>query len=99
MLTGSFLLWIFEGPASDGNIEFIDCMLWSAGMMTTSGFGDTAPQTLMGKLIILALMLMGTLFVWAYMGFLVTGLIAPELANLERDVHGVEKELRELRKE
>lgn len=99
MLIGSFLLWLCEAPGSEGKIGFIDCVLWSAGMMTTIGYGDSTPQTVLGKLVILALMLLGTLFVWAYMGFLVTGLIAPELATLERDVHSVEHELRELRRE
>lgn len=96
MLGGSFFLWIFEG-ASDGSRGFFDCVLWSAGMVTTIGYGNMTPQTFAGKLTVLGLMLFGTLFVWSYMAFLVTGLIAPELASLERDVHDVEKELRGLK--
>lgn len=99
MLIGSYSLWIFEAPGSGGRLLFLDCVLWSAGTITTIGYGDSTPHTIPGKLIILALMLFGTLFVWSYMAFLVTGLIAPELASLEKDVHDVEKELRGLRKD
>ena len=42
-------------------------------------------------------MLTGPIFVWSYMAFLVTGLIAPELSSLERDVHEVERELHGLK--
>lgn len=94
ILLGSVLLWHFEGG---GKIGFLDCILWSAGTVTTIGYGDTTPESVAGKLTLLALMLFGTLFVWSYMAFLVTGLMASELSSLERDVHEVERELRGLR--
>ncbi len=97
MLGGSLLLWTFEAASYGGRVGFFDCVLWSAGMVTTIGYGDMTPQTIPGKATVLCLMLFGTLFMWSYMAFLVTGLIAPELASLERDVHDVEKELRELK--
>lgn len=99
VLIGSVLLWLFESAANEGKISFLDCVLWSAGTVTTIGYGDSTPQTTPGKLVLLALMLFGTLFVWSYMAFLVTGLIAPEIAALEKDVEDVERELRELRRE
>jgi len=97
MLGGGCLLWIFEAPISGGRLGFFDYMLWSVGMVTTIGYGDMTPQTFIGKFVVLGLMLFGTLFVWSYMALLMTGLIAPELASLERDVHDVEKEIRELK--
>lgn len=99
MLSGSGLLWIFEARAEESKIAFIDCLLWSAGTITTIGYGNFTPQTFSGKITILILMLLGTVFVWSYMAFLVTALIAPELAALERDVEEMEKELREMRRE
>ena len=89
ILLGSSLLWIFETTNRNTPITFLDCILWSAGTVTTVGYSDFTPQTTAGKLTILVLMLAGTLFVWSYMAFLVTGLIAPELSSLERDVHSL----------
>lgn len=95
---GSLLIYFVE-CGSQKSLQFIDCLLWATGLVTTIGYGDFNPQTLAGKFVILALMMSGTLFVWSYMGFLVTGLIAPELTSLEQDVHDVEKEIKTLKEE
>ena len=90
ILVGSFLLWYFEGHLHQAPFSLLDCLLWSAGTVTTVG-SDLNPQTIPGKLTVLVLMLGGTVFVWSYMAFLVTGLIAPELPALERDVHNLKQ--------
>ena len=97
IIIGSLLLFVFEANTQNGVIDFLDCLLWSTGTVTTIGYGNFIAQTVYGKLTLLGLMLSGTLFVWSYMAFLVTGLIAPELSSLERDVHGVEKEIHDLK--
>jgi hypothetical protein len=43
-------------------------------------------------------MLMGTIFVWSYMAFLVTALLAPELINLEEETVKMEKKVLEAEK-
>lgn len=96
---GSLLIYIFEGHSEQKALQFIDCILWSTGLVTTIGYADFTPQSLGGKLVVLVLMLCGTLFVWSYMGFLVTGMITPELSTLEQDVHDVEKELKDMKVE
>lgn len=98
ILLGGGLLYFFESSAqAEQPAEFIDCLLWSLGTVTTIGYGNYTPQTFAGKITLIALMITGTLFVWSYMAFLVTGLIAPELSSLEHDVHEVEKELHNIR--
>ena len=97
ILVGSGMLWVFETDPMKNNPDYLDYLLWSAGLVTTIGYGNFVPMTVAGKLTVLFLMLIGTLFVWSYMAFLVTGLIAPEFNSLEKDVHDVEKDVRELR--
>ena len=98
IVAGSVFLYRFESLSQgDTPLDFFDCLLWSTGTVTTIGYGNYIPHSIPGKLTIMLLMLFGTLFVWSYMGFLVTGLITPELASLEKDVHEVEKELQEIR--
>lgn len=97
ILLGGFVLYWFESNPVSHSPALIDCLLWSAGTVTTVGYGSLTPQTLYGKMSLLVLMLTGPIFVWSYMAFLVTGLIAPELSSLERDVHEVERELHGLK--
>jgi len=92
---GSFI-WLVEFPGNN-SVKFIDCLLLSAGMMTTVGYGSYAPETTLGKLIVLGLMLIGTLFIWLYMAFLVTVLITPEINSIEKEFHEIEKEILDLR--
>jgi len=92
---GAILLFIFE---SKSPMQFVDFLLWSTGIVTTIGYGNTVAETLGGKLTIFFLMLIGTLFVWSYMAFIVAGLIAPELASFEKDVYEFEKEIKNIKK-
>ncbi|WP_409479880.1 ion channel [Pseudobdellovibrio sp. HCB154] len=99
ILLGSVLIYFFEAELSEKSLQFIDCILWSAGLVTTIGYADFTPQSLGGKIVVLTLMMCGTLFIWSYMGFLVTGMITPELSSLEQDVHDVEKEIKDMKVE
>jgi voltage-gated potassium channel Kch len=95
-VAGALALYHFES-AYAGNVGALDFLLWSTGTVTTVGYGSVTPQSVGGKVSVLILMMTGPVFVWTYMAFLVTGLVAPEISLLERDVHRIEKELKDLR--
>ena len=95
ILLGSALLFYFEKDNEQVS-NFLDALLWSVGVVTTTGYGNFIAITLGGKICVLVLMLFGSIFLWSYMGFLVTGLISPELAMIEKDVKDVEKEVKEM---
>lgn len=99
VFVGSLFLYQFERNSTGSPSEYIDYLLWSMGTVTTIGYGNYSPVTFPGKITLLLLMAAGTLFVWSYMAFLVTGLLAPELSSLEHDLHGVEKDVEEVEKE
>jgi hypothetical protein len=99
ILAGSVLLFVFESQLQTPPADFLDCILWSAGTVTTIGYGNLTTFSTPGKLTLLALMLTGTAFVWTYMAFLVTRFIAPELSLLEKDMHDVEKEIQNFKME
>lgn len=87
----------FENSSQTKSLHYLDYLLWSAGLVTTIGYGDYMAQTMIGKIIVLMTMLLGTLFIWSYMAFLVAGFFTPELKSLERDFHEFEKEIHELK--
>ncbi len=97
ILLGSFMLYLFESELQSPPVNFLDCILWSAGTVTTIGYVLT-PLTTVGKLTLLGLMLFGTAFVWTYMAFLVTAFITPELGALKKDMHDVEREIQQFKK-
>lgn len=97
MLFGAFLLMWSEGSTLVKSYQFVDYLLWSAGIITTIGYGDYMAQTLFGEFVVLALMLFGTLFLWLYMAFLVNALFIPEFMAMEKEFEEIEKEMHEFK--
>lgn len=98
MLVGSFLLMSSEqNLPSTAGYQFIDYLLWSAGLITTIGYGDYMAHTMFGKFVVLALMLFGTLFLWLYMAFLVNVLFIPEFIKMENEFKEIEKEMHDFK--
>lgn len=93
---GGLALYFFESKSDQQNM-FIDFLLWSTSLVTTVGYKTYVPETFMGKVIVMILMLLGTFFLWAYMAFLVTALISPTLNSIEKEVQEVEDELTQLK--
>lgn len=98
MVAGGFLLMWAESlvPQFEG-YQFLDFLLWSAGLITTIGYGDYMAHTVLGKLIVLGLMLFGTFFLWLYMAFLVNFLFTPELDKMEKEFKEIEKEMHDFK--
>lgn len=97
ILIGSISLYLSEESTQPAPFKFIDSLLWSTSLVTTIGYGNHVPLTTYGKVTVLILMMLGTLFVWSYMAFIVTALISPELTTLEKDLDEVEREIIELK--
>ncbi len=97
IILGSVLLYVLESSSGEMPIQFIDCLLWSTSIITTIGYVSFLPQTFMGKVTVIALMLVGTFFLWTYMAFLVSALVSPALSSLEKEMLEVEKEISDLK--
>lgn len=98
IVLGGLALFFLES-SGEKPVYFVDCLLWSTSIITTIGYTSYVPQTLSGKITVIGLMLFGTFFLWAYMAFLVSALIAPALNSIEKEMQEVEKELSELKGE
>lgn len=82
---GGFLIWICERRKNPG--EFGGSLLegighgiwWSAVTMTTVGYGDKSPQTLLGRLVA---------FIWMFSGFILLSVFVSALvSNISSKVH------------
>ncbi|MFN8945640.1 MAG: potassium channel family protein [Pseudobdellovibrionaceae bacterium] len=98
IVLGSISFYYFEKTNHVPALSYLDCLVFSTGIVTTVGYGNVVIASVGGKLTVLFLMLMGTIFVWSYMAFLVTALLAPELINLEEETVKMEKKVLEAEK-
>lgn len=73
--------------------SFLDSLVWTVGVVTTVGSSPVTPVTQFGKILSIFLMLGGSLFLWSYMGLIVSAIISPELAHIEREVRHIESEV------
>jgi voltage-gated potassium channel len=80
-----------EQDSSGANITtFGDALWWSATTVTTVGYGDHFPVTVTGRLIAVALMLVGI----ACIGAITAGVAAWLVAQVEADAHEKEEKSR-----
>jgi voltage-gated potassium channel len=96
-LLGSALLLlflaIFLGATSfyfaeheEQNIGFFECLYWSVITITTAGYGDIVPKTLLGRLIAMVIVLIGVAVVALFTASIVSISLAEKETNLRRDL-------------
>jgi voltage-gated potassium channel len=96
-LLGSALLLlflaIFLGATSfyfaeheEQNIGFFECLYWSVVTITTAGYGDIVPKTLLGRLIAMVIVLIGVAVVALFTASIVSISLAEKETNLRRDL-------------
>ncbi len=71
-----------SGPASD----FLNCLIWAVGLVTTAGASEIQPVTVGGKILMIIVMIGGAVFLWTYMALFISALIDPELQVLEAEM-------------
>ena len=94
---GSGFFYFVEHEKNPGAQSFLDCIAWAVGTVTTIGYGDITPQTTVGKILGIFLMMGGTLFLWSYMALLVSALITPDLSFLEKEIKELDEDLSKIR--
>lgn len=76
--------------------SLLDSFAWVVGLVTTVGNSPVFPVSIAGKWLSIFLMLGGSLFLWSYMGLIVSALISPELALIEKEVRHLETDMDQL---
>jgi len=101
VLFGAGGLWLLEHGTNPKLHTMLDPLWWAVATVTTVGYGDVQPITLGGKILGIAMMVLGTAFFWSFTAFFAGALVSAEIADvevevkeLEKDVVGIEREMR-----
>lgn len=86
IITGTIAFYYFEKDANPKIHTILDTFYWSVSTVTTVGYGDAAPVTTGGKIVGMAMMVLGSLFLWSYTALFAGGLVAPEIRMVEEEV-------------
>ncbi len=95
---GAALFFWFEHDENPGVSTFLEAVFWAVSTITTVGYGDIVPVTTAGRLVAIAMMLLGSLYAVLYTTLFVAALIAPELKIIEDEVADFEKKFTDRRK-
>jgi len=105
VLLSAFVFYKVEHGVNGNIVEFIDALWWSFSTVTTVGYGDITPRTFTGKIIGIALMIVGTAFFAAFTALFANAIlggdyrrISTKLTMIEKEEHEFEGQILELTK-
>ena len=92
----SLLFYLFERAENPALHSYLDALWWGIITMTTVGYGDIFPVTGVGRVIAALLLLTGGVLFFAFMALLGGAFVEVELHEIEREVEELRKELSKL---
>jgi hypothetical protein len=91
---GAVIFYLLESDLNP-TLNFLDCLVWAVGIVTTVGGGDVHPATIAGKVLSILMMMGGAVFLWSYMALFIGFLVEPELVSIQHEFSEIQSEIRE----
>lgn len=93
IFSGALAFMFFESGANPAPHGFFSAYYWAISTATTVGSADMQPVTIGGKCVAVAMMVVGSLFLWSYTALFAAMLVTPEVRRAARHM---EKEVEEI---
>ncbi|MEM0353115.1 MAG: ion channel [Archaeoglobaceae archaeon] len=84
ILLGSISFYIAEGEVR--NLSFFDCVYWAVVTITTVGYGDIVPETPLGKIISMVIVLLGVSIVSLFTASILSAVMSEEERGLKEEI-------------
>ena len=78
IISFALLFYLVEASENSSVNSFLDALWWGFATSTTVGYGDIIPRTALGKIIGIALMLIGTALFAIYTGLFAQAILEDE---------------------
>lgn len=89
----SVVFYYIEKDINSNINTFFDAIWWSFATVTTVGYGDITPESIMGRMIGIALMIGGTGLFATYTAIFANAMLGFEFARLGRKVSRIKRDV------
>jgi voltage-gated potassium channel len=83
----SVLIYLIESPTNPKMATLFESVYFTVCTMTSVGYGDITPGTAIGKLITIAMMLLGTFIFVSFTGVIASTVLEAELESRKKRPH------------
>ena len=84
IFTGAIVVYFLERDVNPNVDSLLDTVWWAVATVTTVGYGDVSPVTVMGKIVGIVMMILGTALFWSYTALFADAVLSEEIDDLQR---------------
>jgi len=91
----AFIFYHLEHTSNPKVDSYLDALWWAVATVTTVGYGDVLPQTVLGKFLGIGMMIFGSAIFCSFTALFASVLLRPDLLAVEKELEEVDKLLKE----
>lgn len=99
VVLSAFVFYQIEHGTNPQMEHFIDALWWSFATVTTVGYGDISPKTVLGKILGISLMIGGTAMFATFTALFANAILAGDFRQISTKIKGIEIDEQESEKQ